>query len=461
MESIKIGEILGWLSKSKIKANEGGDYGKFPFFTSSQIQSKWYDKSLYNNECLIFGTGGNANIHYYNGRFSTSTDCLVATLKVNRDINIKYIFYYLKANFYLLEKGFQGVAIKHISKSYLSNITIQLPSFEEQNRIVTVLDKVDTLIKKREQVINSTDKLLAAQYDVLFSPKNKDYNIWGEISLEEYKMGNRGMRTGPFGSSLTHDKFQDEGDVAVLGIDNAVDNTFRWKKKRYISLEDYNSLQNFRVYEHDVLITIMGTVGRSAVVPKDIGLAINTKHLAAITVNKEKCNPYYLSYSIFSSPYIKEQLKARSRGAIMDGLNLTILKQLKIKDVPIELQNEFAEKYKRTEVLKNKLLDSLVLYNNLLNSLFKEYLSPRKGVDIDIEVEAVLNEIDKDVTKFDVIKNDIALRQSLLDKLASHDFDSIEKYNKAKVIIFNLLKEYPDRIRQEFDNVRNMIKLTT
>ena len=50
--------------KSKIKAGDGLAFGKYKFFNSSNMQTKFYNQALYHSEALIFGTGGNASIHY-------------------------------------------------------------------------------------------------------------------------------------------------------------------------------------------------------------------------------------------------------------------------------------------------------------------------------------------------------------------------------------------------------------
>ena len=132
-----LGEVCKFLPKSKRNASYGEKYGTYPFYTSSQTCSKYCEEYDYEDECLIIGTGGNANIKY-SSKFSCSTDNFV--IKINQGQSVKYIYYYLSINIEVLQKGFVGVGLQHISKEYITNIKIPIPSLERQQEIVKYLD---------------------------------------------------------------------------------------------------------------------------------------------------------------------------------------------------------------------------------------------------------------------------------------------------------------------------------
>ncbi len=372
MKKEKFGSIFRFLPKSKIKAGEGKEEGKYPFFTSSPILSKYYDNYLYEGESLVFGTGGQPSLHYINNKFATSTDCFVVQKKseFKNQVDVKYVLYFLKSHESILEDGFKGAGLKHISKKYLSNIKIPFPkTLEEQVKIANLLTQVEALIAKREESIRLLDELLKSTFlDMIIY--NKQKSAWPLVTIKDLAEDKKGsMRTGPFGSNLLHDEFTEEGDVAVLGIDNAVKNKFTWGKKRYISYKKYEELKKYTIFPEDIIITIMGTVGRSAVVPDDIPLSINTKHLAAITLNKKNSNPYFISYSIHSDPFILNQIRNKTRGAIMAGFNLTLVKSLKMYLPPKQLQDKFATIVQQVEETKKHYQKSLDELNQLFGSL--------------------------------------------------------------------------------------------
>ena len=159
MKYIKIKDILEFKKKSKIKASEGLKIGKYNFYTSSKEQNKFLDYYEYSNEALIIGTGGNANIHHSYGKFSVSTDCFVLENKANKFFLLEYIYKYLLKNIHIIENGFRGAGLKHISKEYLENIEIPIISLEKQKKLIKNLKNIDTFIDKNKQIKNELNFL--------------------------------------------------------------------------------------------------------------------------------------------------------------------------------------------------------------------------------------------------------------------------------------------------------------
>ncbi len=246
-------------------------------------------------------------------------------------------------------------AYPSIRTSAIAALCLDLPPKSEQERIADILDKADAIRRKRREAIDLTEELQRSVFLRMVGPGAHDYAQWPVRTVEGLAVQKpNSMRTGPFGSDLLHSEFVDEG-IAVLGIDNAVQNRFAWDERRFITQEKYEKLRRYTVFPGDVIVTIMGTTGRSAVVPDDISTAITTKHLATITVDRDHAEPEFVSQALFRHPEVLHQIAAASRGAIMSGLNLGLIKALRIPIPPLTTQRKFARATNRIRKLAARM----------------------------------------------------------------------------------------------------------
>lgn len=293
----------------------------------------------------------------------------LAALTVNKNSCIqKYLWYALSNKVEELNSKGTGSTFKAINKKILAETEIPLPSLDEQRKIAAVLDKVSDLIAKRRQQLDKLDELIKARFVEMFYNIDSNTN-WPVVTMADISTD---MRTGPFGSALHHDEFVETG-IFVLGIDNAVENKFSYNRMRYITEEKYEQLKRYTVRPGDIIITIMGTVGRSAVIPDNIPKAINTKHLACLTIDRSKAQPTFICSAFQMHPEIRQQLTGQAKGAIMDGLNLTIIKKIHFKLPPIEIQDKFVEFFNITEKTKTTISKSLEKLETLKKALMQEY----------------------------------------------------------------------------------------
>lgn len=279
---------------------------------------------------------------------------LYVVFGVSDRLDRQYLLHYLKSDMMLsfIKEYATGSVRDNLKLADLGKFPINLRPVEEQRQIAATLDKIDELIAKRRQQLDKLDELVKSRFIEMFV----ETDVVSEWPYHTIADVSNDMRTGPFGSALHHDEFVDSG-VFVLGIDNAVENKFSYSRMRYITEEKYQQLKRYTVHPGDVIITIMGTVGRSAVIPVDMPKAINTKHLACITPKAETIDAQFLSCAFQVHPDIRMQLQKQCKGAIMDGLNLTIIKGLSFHIPPISLQKQFVEFYEQTD--KSKSFDDL------------------------------------------------------------------------------------------------------
>lgn len=401
MRIVKLGEITENLDNRRIPLNskERAEKGKeklYPYIGANNVLD-YIGEYIFDEKILCVAEdggswgGGEVCAKIYTEKCWVNNHAHV--LRAKPSVILEYLSGYL--NYANLNSYITGATRGKLTKSKLDAIPIPLPPLDDQIRIAHLLSKVEGLIAQRKQHLQQLDELLKSVFLEMFGTANPSSEAWPLVEIKILAAKQKGsMRTGPFGSNLLHSEFTPNGDVAVLGIDNAVQNHFAWGERRFITSEKYKELENYRIFPGDVIVTIMGTIGRSAVIPDDIPLAINTKHLAAITVDKKLAHPVFLSYSIRSDPFILNQFKNKDRGAIMSGLNLTIIKETKLRHPPIELQNQFAAIVEKVEGIKARYQQSLAelenLYGVLSQRAFKGELDLSRIVIEELESEAVV-----------------------------------------------------------------------
>jgi type I restriction enzyme S subunit len=329
-------------------------------------------------DVIIAWDGANAGTVGYglNGLIGST---LARLTIINIEVNAEYLARFLQSKFKEIRGNCTGATIPHVSKPHLLSLEIPLPPLDEQKRIAAILDKADSLRRKRKEAIDLADEFLGAVFLDMFG--DSAGQGWELVTVEDLAAPVRGsMRTGPFGSDLKHAEFVEKG-ISVLGIDNAVKNKFDWGKDRFISHEKYEQLKRYTVKPGDVIITIMGTCGRCAVVPEDIPIAINTKHLCCITLDQSKCLPSFMHAYFLKHPVARKYLSQTAKGAVMDGLNMGIIKSLPIPLVPMDLQKKYESICKQLSKLDKNNLEAESYLNDCFSSLsqkaFKGELSQK------------------------------------------------------------------------------------
>ena len=150
------------------------------------------------------------------------------------------------------------------------------------------------------------------------------------------KQGNDGIKVGPFGSALTNEVVSaDDGQFKVYGQANLIRRDFEYGDN-FVTEDNYLRLKNYEVLPYDIVVSMMGTIGKCCVVPEGISPGIMDSHLIKVRLSSLMF-PQYFEY-LYESEAVYEQLLLKSKGSIMNGLNSTIVKNVYMVVPPVEEQ---------------------------------------------------------------------------------------------------------------------------
>ena len=81
----------------------------------------------------------------------------------------------------------------------------------------------------------------------------------------------------------------------------------------------------------------MGTVGRCCVIPDGFGEMLSSKHLWTMTFDESKVLPELVCWQLNHAPWVLSRFRAKSQGGIMDAIQSSTLKELRL---PLPLMAE-------------------------------------------------------------------------------------------------------------------------
>ena len=122
------------------------------------------EKDIYKTPSIIVKSRWIVEFEYYNKSFSHKNE-FWSYYSSNKEIDIKYIFYFLKTK----ELYFQTIASKmqmpQISQQDTEKFKVPIPSLEKQEKIVEILDKFDKLVNDISEGLPAEIEARKKQYE--------------------------------------------------------------------------------------------------------------------------------------------------------------------------------------------------------------------------------------------------------------------------------------------------------
>lgn len=348
---------------TKIPTSEYLENGKHPIIDQGQNDIAGYydsDNGLFKDvPAIVFGDHTRV-VKYVNKPCFLGADGVKLLCPVDKDINCKYLFYQLSYAD-IPNTGYN----RHFK--WVKALNFKIPSSDEQNHVVEVLDKVTSLIFLRKQQLTKLDELVKARFVEMFGDAKLNPNNLPCCSLSECIVF---LTSGSRGWSQY---FTDSGEYFIT-IKNVKNCKITLQDVQCVTPPDNAEAKRTRVQENDLLISITADLGRTGIVTKEIaehGAYIN-QHLTCIRLKQDKLNPLYVAYYMESDAG-KEQFIAKNQSAVKAGLNFNAINSLKLMVPPLALQNQFAAFVERVDQQKQTVQQSLEKLELMKKALMQEY----------------------------------------------------------------------------------------
>ena len=132
---------------------------------------------------------------------------------------------------------------------------------------------------------------------------------------------------GPFGSTVKVDQYVDKSGYRYIRNKDINDFLIKGDEPALIPKDVYDNLPKYHIKEKDLLITVVGTLGKVAIATnKDTKSIFSCK---STIIRAKSINPFYLLTYLNSNTGRLFSLRGK-RGAIQEGLNLPDLKEIQV-----------------------------------------------------------------------------------------------------------------------------------
>lgn len=338
--------------------------GSYPYYGANGIQDYVADYIFDDELVLLAEDGGNFGSKTKPIAYRVSGKCWVNNhahvLKPKKDFNVDYLCYSLM--FYNTDGLVNGATRQKLTQATMRQMLIPQRAYQEQCDIVAQMNKVNLIIKTRQNQLQKLDELVKARFVEMFGGIH-DSSLYPYVPVKE----------------LTH--VISGGTPSRDVLEYWRDGTIPWVKT--------TELQNKIITEVDEHITSKGLAASSAkIAPPNttliamygqgktrgmtgyLGINASTNQACACILPSQKINSVYI-WKYFELSY--DKLRNMAKGGNQPNLNGNMIKNFPVLVPPIKQQEEYVQFVKQVDKSKVAVQKSLDEAQLLFDSLMQQY----------------------------------------------------------------------------------------
>lgn len=266
-----------------------------------------------------------------------------AQLRTKKELSL-YIYYYLYFQKFIdkVNKLSTGTSYPAINSTDLGMININIPSFQEQEKIANFLSTVDKKIENLANTITSLENQKKGLLQQIFSQKlrfkdknGNNYPNWENKKITDIAITYIGLVT-------TMTKFYVEKGIPLIRNSDIKENKFIFNEQIFLD-EKFAKNNSSRQHKLNDIITVhTGDVGTSAMIDENLVNSIGFATIVTRIKDFNKYNPKYICWYL-NSPICKSKIYTIITGDGRNNLNMKDFNKLYIPIPCFEEQTKIAD----------------------------------------------------------------------------------------------------------------------
>ncbi|AUX10075.1 type I restriction enzyme, S subunit [Halalkaliarchaeum desulfuricum] len=314
----------------------------------------------------------------------------------------EYLSYLLHTEFFLKRaiSTMEGTNLPRTRWKDIADLSVPLPTKEEQEAIVSTLNSVSDLIHVEEEIIEELSRAKDGLAQTVFTTGvgnnelievqvgPREIHIPKHWELKEVQevldsSVNRPIRGGPPGSRVKKEDRSNTGP-RIYTQENVIKRDYSFGSEQ-ITEEKFEELKTAEIKPGDILITRAGTVGEADIFPQHAKKGILDSNLIRVRVDSSSCLPEYLSAFISNSGIAQFQIVSMTHGGTRANLNNGIIESIVVPVPPIEEQEQITSVLNICKQLSEVGEDTIRIRKDVRQTLIQRYLTGEERVSTDYE----------------------------------------------------------------------------
>jgi len=366
----KLGEVATFINGYPFKPSDWKDCGRriirIQNLNNPKALYNYYDgeidaKYLVSNGDVLISWSGSLGVFEWSEDEAILNQHIFKVVFNKGDINKRFFEYVVSSRINEMKTKVHGITMQHITKRDFDVIPIPVPPLSEQQRIVSELDLLSSIIEKKKAQLREYDLLAQSIFYDMFGDPVTNEKGWEVKRLENVVSDNCSISYG-----IVQPGDDVENGVPVVRPIDLVNRIVKCKGLKVVEKSISDSYKRTILNGNELLLCVRGTTGVMSFASSDLKGCNVTRGITPLSFN-ERVEKQYVYY-LFKSSFIQSIIAEKTRGIALKQINMKDVRELPILIPPLPLQQSFASKIEAIERQKALVQQSITETETLFNS---------------------------------------------------------------------------------------------